>query len=150
MIYGMLDTTIGKEKQKQHVRKVKDFHKCNQEELIDSLTGMLLGGNREYVLEVFNQTGPMVPQGSILGPLLFTIFVNDLPNTIQKCRIKQYADDTTVTCVADDHTALEMMMESDMQRISQWADKNGLKLNIKKTQLLLLGRRRGQTELAEV
>ena len=37
MIYGMLDTTIGKEKQKQHVRKVRDFRKCNQEKLINSL-----------------------------------------------------------------------------------------------------------------
>ena len=41
-------------------------------------------------------------------------------------------------------------MVSDMQRISQWVDKNGLKLNIKETQLLLLGRRRRKTELAEV
>ena len=58
-----------------------------------------------------------VPQGSILGPLFFTIFVNDLPNMSQKCQIKKYVADTTVTCVADDHTALEMMMENDMQRI---------------------------------
>ena len=37
-----------------------------------------------------------VPQGSILGPLLFTIFVNDLPKIIGKCDMKQYADDTTI------------------------------------------------------
>ena len=48
-----------------------------------------------------------VQQGSILGPLLFILYVNDLPQIVQNSSVKHYADDTTMTLVAKDVAAIE-------------------------------------------
>ena len=48
-----------------------------------------------------------VPQGSILGPLLFTMYVNDLPKAVSQCHVKQYADDTTMFHAANSASELE-------------------------------------------
>ena len=83
-----------------------------------------------------------VPQSSILGPLLFLLYVNDLPRTIQNSTVMQYADDTTMTVVVKDAVTLERCLEEDVEKVSQWADRNDLKLNVKKTNLMLIGRKR--------
>ena len=91
-----------------------------------------------------------VPQGSILGPLLFTIYVNDLPKTIGKCDMKQYADDTTIYHAASSASKLGVELEKDVKSVAEWVEKNGLKLNMKKTQLLLLGRKGRAHELQDI
>ena len=62
----------------------------------------------------------------------------------------QYADDTTMTVVAKDAVTLERCLEEDVERVTQWADKNDLKLNVKITNLMLIGRKRREKELNEV
>ena len=52
-----------------------------------------------------------VPQGSILRPLLFILYVNDRPQIVQNSSVKQYADDTTMTLVAKDVAVLEKELE---------------------------------------
>ena len=80
-----------------------------------------------------------VPQGSILGPLLFTLYVSDLPYHIQDGFISLYADDTAI-CVSDDDPArLQMRLTNLMQTVSQWYLRNKLSVNIDKTKLMLLG-----------
>ena len=81
-----------------------------------------------------------VPQGSILGPLLFTIYVNDLPLVVNS-KIKQYADDTTLYCAANDSVELSYNLNADLMKIEDWIENNGLRLNVFKTQMLLLSRR---------
>ena len=69
-----------------------------------------------------------VPQGSILGPLLFLIYINDLTDGV-KCNVKLFADDTSIlTVVYDPNTAAENM-NHDLQLISLWALKWRMSFN---------------------
>jgi len=86
----------------------------------------------------------------MLGPLLFILYVNDLPQIVQNSSVKQYADDTTMTLMAKDVAALETGLAQDLEGVLRWANGNGLKLNTGKTKLLLLGRKRRQKELVQV
>ena len=72
--------------------------------------------------------------------------MNDLPRTIQNSTVMQYADDTTMTVVAKDAVILERCLEEDVEKVSQWADRNDLKLNVKKTNLMPIGRKRREKE----
>ena len=89
-----------------------------------------------------------VPQGSIFGPLLFSLFVNDLPNVVQHCSINLYADDTTIYNSADNPDTISTTIVNDLERIATWIDHNSMKLNICKTQLMVLSRP-GQKSLGD-
>ena len=78
-----------------------------------------------------------VPQGSILGPLLFLIFINDLPNA-SKFFIRLFADDTFLCAQNDDFLALENEVNIELKKVYIWLVSNKLTLNIKKSQFMLL------------
>ena len=80
-----------------------------------------------------------IPQGSILGPLLFTIYINDLPSCNLFSKPRMYADDTTLTTSAEDPCVLEHKMNYDMNLIQSWLSANKLTLNVKKTKYVLIG-----------
>ena len=88
-----------------------------------------------------------VPQGSILGPLLFTLYVSDLPQVVRYSDIKQYADDTTVHHASDNVSDLSKSLNADLEGVASWVERNGLKLNEAKTQMLLLGKMKRAKEL---
>ena len=82
-----------------------------------------------------------VPQGSILGPLLFLIQINDLVKMVDGCRIQMYADDTVIYTSHRDIKVIENTLSTNMTVIKNWLDKNRLIINLKKgkTESMLFG-----------
>jgi hypothetical protein len=81
-----------------------------------------------------------VPQGSIIGPLMFNIFVNDLSHCVPY-RLVRYADDTTLYISGVEPTALQLKAEEALLCVTKWFLDNNLIINTNKTQLLLMGRK---------
>ena len=63
-----------------------------------------------------------VPQGSILGPLLFLIYINDLPDNLESLA-KLFADDTSLFSTVRDRSKSAKLLNDDLQKISDWAFK---------------------------
>lgn len=91
-----------------------------------------------------------VPQGSILGPLLFLIFVNDLPDVVTKCSINLYADDTTIYYSDRDPVKVQSVLNTDLDLIANWIKINGLPINVAKTQFMILSRRAMKPENSSI
>ena len=81
-----------------------------------------------------------VPQGSLLGPLLFNIFINDINFSIQLTSLRLYADDTTAYASNTDISALELSLNKDLKNLSSWFASDYLFVKSKKTQAMILGK----------
>ena len=82
-----------------------------------------------------------VPQGSILGPLLFLCYVNDMPNSVN-CLMLQYADDSVLICSDKDPEKIGSILRTNLESCNKWLIENGLSLHMGKTELILFGTKR--------
>ena len=90
-----------------------------------------------------------VPQGSILGPLLVTIYGYDIPKCIRNAKINLYADDTAIS--VNGHTTEEVLVKFEivMSTVSKWFRHNKLSVNFTKTKYMLFAssNKRGQPSI---
>jgi hypothetical protein len=83
-----------------------------------------------------------VPQGSVLGPLLFLIFINDLTDTIKHRKIRLFADDTCLFIEVDDPDTTADLINEDLDNIQEWANKWRVSFSPPKTEDLIISTKR--------
>ena len=136
----------------------KAFDTVNHKILFEKLERLGIKGNSKFLIknylenrtQITNINGTDsnlanivcgVPQGSVLGPLLFLIYINDLCNVIKNCSTFLYADDTVITSNACDIYDAHTQSQADLDNLADWCKRNKLSINIRKTKSMVVGTR---------
>lgn len=97
------------------------------------------GNNKSKLLPVARG----VPQGSIIGPLLFSLYADDLPSQLTHCKVRMYADDVQIyiSCDTSEIEQCVLTLNTELKHIYEWATANGLSINPKKSKYLVIQKR---------
>ena len=88
-----------------------------------------------------------VPQGSILGPLLFLLFINDLPLYTGDVQTDLYADDTTLSATGKTQEDIKAKLQLALDRLKKWCKSNGMVINTTKTKVMLITTKQRKSHL---
>ena len=80
-----------------------------------------------------------VPQGSILGPLFFLVYVNDLKNVLMNNNYQLYADDTVIYCSDTSYERASIDLQNILNKFGVWCSENALTVNVKKSKVMAFG-----------
>ena len=98
--------------------------------------------NRSCVVKISNilsENKPLkqgVPQGSLLGPFLFLLYVNKIFKAGNICKMYMYADDLVIISANKSMDSCQIALQKDLNAVNKWSHDNGLVINIKKTKIL--------------
>ena len=107
--------------------------------------------NRQHVVKINNFESSFltldigVPQGSVLGPLLFLIFINDLPNATN-FKVKLFADDTLLSLNSENYNDLQINVSREINKVHKWLCANKLTLNISKSKYMIVTNKKKPNE----
>ena len=110
--------------------------------LLSWVTDYLDDRKQKVVLDGFSSGWQIidagVPQGSVLGPFLFPIYINDIVDDLD-CNIKLFADDTSLYVIVDEQNYIQAadMLSTDLSHIHNWSQNWVIKFNLNKTESVL-------------
>lgn len=108
--------------------------------------------NRNQIVKIksaaskINKITHGIPQGGVLGPFLFLVYINDLLQKDFYSTIYAYADDTSLICSANNYESLKFRIEADLNQLSKWLFNNKLIINREKTKGILFSYRPHTTD----
>lgn len=110
---------------------LKDRQQCIEMEHFDHITGKIIKIRSES-----NTTDASIPQGSVIGCLLFILYINDLPKTMDvPCVL--FADDISILTTCENNINLNSRLESILDKTNNWLSNQNLEINFNKTKLMV-------------